>query len=1259
MNSLEDIARWQGASLHLRDLTLLLPAPPPEALAVAPASVLAHLITASGSAAAADGGEDASPTAVSVLLSDVTLMLPGDAELRAFMSRLCESTSWQHRGAAQLRVLGGVAMYGNDTMQLAPPAPPAVLLRTNVTSRSASAAPWACSATAVSGAGELRATAAELLAVTSGTVLLSLTGNVTIDPETGGWGPSGLVVPEGSQLGLYGDPTPGRATQLDFGGLESALSVRPGGVVVLADLVLLGLPYPRDVQRPTTLLAAWVHSLDFGGLESALSVRPGGVVVLADLVLLGLPYPRDVQRPTTLLAAWVHSVAGFASRLPDWFGMVTSPLYLHALRCTVVVPELELAWWRAAVDAWEGEAQRQEPRTQWHIPFDWSLTLEDGGSCGVPTAGAAVGSPASAAPLCISMRDSGAARVMLSSCTLTSLGASGAVASPQAAAVAASWPLGAQYGEGEALQLRLGGFMRLLMQTAELFSCNSLFGSTLLVPSSWVSNAFPWELRSGSEANGSFVFLYEEVVRGLGPRGPEYGVPCTLKAPPVSQTRRRTFWDMRRSEANGSFVFLYEEVVRGLGPRGPEYGVPCTLKAPPVSQTRRRTFWDMRGLRQGLRDAVSLPPTSPWALTLDGLVLYNLPPTGIEPPAPPPGPQGLAQPPELPAYDPPAPPLPAPPSPAPPLDLALSGMALPLWAFTFDRSPSRSLLLRLRNVTLVVPPAELALLRGLLESVGALTPAEKVTEGTAGGYSSNAGAGSNGDGSSGGGRRLHAGLVSAVRALAADSSGGPTAAAGPCPRDALLSYASSADVSGHSATAISFRRLSFHGWEGRDVTVTSDFPPDAPTFQLPFDTAGLGPELEAACPQPPPPPPSPPMLAASLSPPALPTSGPGCRWRTPSQRAAGPHTQLVRAVERSQAALQADTAGEGAVRLLRIIGRGSYGVVHLGVWRGLAVAAKVLVVHDTLLGAEGRARQRAVLEAAVGASLDHPNVVATYAYGVRPLGEQPGDKHGGDESGSDPRVGGSSSTPDVYQLHILQEFCSGGSLKEALGSRGALGGGVLAGGVSAAIALRLAFDVAAGLRHVHAAGIVHGDVSAGNVLLARRSAPEDSSDAERGGVDTAEAGWRSRLTAAGPPPLPVVAKVADFGLSVRLAGSATHASGCYQGTPTYIAPEVHGRGRVSRTSDVYSFGVLLLELVHGMPVAALWEATVPTTSLASASTAGNAAGASPLLALLSESLRGSSGPVRCPAGLRALLEACLASDPAGRPTMEQVGAAEA
>ncbi|KXZ56493.1 hypothetical protein GPECTOR_1g441 [Gonium pectorale] len=440
-------------------------------------------------------------------------------------------------------------------------------------------------------------------------------------------------------------------------------------------------------------------------------------------------------------------------------------------------------------------------------------------------------------------------------------------------------------------------------------------------------------------------------------------------------------------------------------------------------------------------------------------------------------------------------------------------MFLPLWTFTFDRFLSRPPPLRLRNVTLVVPPAELALLRGLLEDAGALPSAEE----------------------------------------------------------------------GHVQ---------------------------------------------------------------------------GCRLRFGTPRSQGIHnTPLDRAIERSQASLAKDGNDGGAVRLVEAIGKGSCGVVYLGVWRGLAVAAKVLVVHDTLLGAEGRARQRAVLEAAVGASLDHPNVVATYAYDVRPLGEQPSD--GGDEGGSDPRVGGSSQ-PDVYQLHILQEFCIGGSLKEALESGCMLGGGALEGGVSAALALRLAFDVAAGLRHVHAAGIVHGDVSAGNVLLARRDMAEEGSapPSESCGVDPREAEWRARLAAASPPPLRVVAKVADFGLSVRLPGSATHASGLHQGTPTYMAPEVHARGHVSRASDVFSFGVLLLELLCGMPVAAVWEAAAPKGAVdQSTPDGGHETHTRLLLAILRESLRGSGGAGRCPAGLRALLEACLATDPAGRPTMEQVAEA--
>eukprot|EP00878_Enallax_costatus_P009888 GHUV01010325.1.p1 GENE.GHUV01010325.1~~GHUV01010325.1.p1 ORF type:complete len:322 (+),score=102.52 GHUV01010325.1:98-1063(+) len=60
-----------------------------------------------------------------------------------------------------------------------------------------------------------------------------------------------------------------------------------------------------------------------------------------------------------------------------------------------------------------------------------------------------------------------------------------------------------------------------------------------------------------------------------------------------------------------------------------------------------------------------------------------------------------------------------------------------------------------------------------------------------------------------------------------------------------------------------------------------------------------------------------------------------------------------------------------------------------------------------------------------------------------------------------------------------------------------------------------------------------------------------------------------------------VAKVADFGLAVRLDSLVdTHVS-AFQGTMSHMAPEALLHGRISKAADMYSFGITLWELFTG------------------------------------------------------------------------------
>jgi len=180
----------------------------------------------------------------------------------------------------------------------------------------------------------------------------------------------------------------------------------------------------------------------------------------------------------------------------------------------------------------------------------------------------------------------------------------------------------------------------------------------------------------------------------------------------------------------------------------------------------------------------------------------------------------------------------------------------------------------------------------------------------------------------------------------------------------------------------------------------------------------------------------------AAAPPALPAAG------TPAQR------QPPRAPAAAAAAPVPELPQIGEIRFdnprLRL-GEGSFGVVFRSAergWQGVTVAVKELRTEGPVPPAVQDELNR---EAAILASLRHPNVISLY--GVR---FQPG------------------ASPQ-----IITEYAPGGNLQDALYPRN--------GGRSPLTQQQkrqVALDTAAGLLHIHAKPLVHRDLKPANVLLA-------------------------------------------------------------------------------------------------------------------------------------------------------------------------------
>ncbi|RIK72138.1 MAG: hypothetical protein DCC67_19685 [Planctomycetota bacterium] len=211
----------------------------------------------------------------------------------------------------------------------------------------------------------------------------------------------------------------------------------------------------------------------------------------------------------------------------------------------------------------------------------------------------------------------------------------------------------------------------------------------------------------------------------------------------------------------------------------------------------------------------------------------------------------------------------------------------------------------------------------------------------------------------------------------------------------------------------------------------------------------------------------------------------------------------------------------GRFELLRELGRGGLGIVYLAHDGRLRrdVALKVPRFESLL---DDELRMRFLREAEATARLNHPNIVALYEVGQR----------------------------DSI-IYLATEYCRGPTLAQWLAGR--------TEPVPCREAAEIVRQLAEGVEHAHARGVLHRDVKPSNVLL----------------HDEAAAG-----AAGGYTP-----KLADFGMAKLLeqdSGDRTR-SGAIIGTLAYMAPEqLDGRlADVGPRTDVYGLGAVLYELVTG------------------------------------------------------------------------------